>query len=257
MGTAKRGQKFPPIYEHSFQQAKERGEVEYFHASQKLNADCAKAINAALAEHYNYSTYCLDTAAASKEVVGKFGFDRTMHVLANTIRHFDYDGRISRSSKEWAQTIPAIDSTDISSRYLVSSNPGLTDMFVKQVCHDYLLTKPLKAQEIKAEAEKILSQLQALREPNSPDAEQFMVRVSPAFLERAKPKNVERLMSLLPFPSLKISQAEGRSDTYAIIDKNENRRQPLQMRKPSIKAQLAAKPVPGDQPAKPKDREVR
>lgn len=29
-------------------------------------------------------------------------------------------------------------------------------------------------------------------------------------------------------------------------------------KKPSIKAQLAAKPVPGDQPAaKPKDREVR
>ena len=34
------------------------------------------------------------------------------------------------------------------------------------------------------------------------------------------------------------------------------REQPEQ--KPSIKAQLAAKPVPGDQPAtKPKDREVR
>ena len=33
------------------------------------------------------------------------------------------------------------------------------------------------------------------------------------------------------------------------------REQPV--KKPSIKAQLAAKPVPGDQPAKPKEREVR
>lgn len=96
---APRKRKFPPIYEHSLQDAAGRGELDQFYASQELNIECAKAITAALSEHYNCSTYCLDTAAVSKEVVDKFGLDRTMRVLANTVRHFDYDGRLSRASK--------------------------------------------------------------------------------------------------------------------------------------------------------------
>lgn len=249
--------KFPPVYEHSAQQAQERGELEQFHAFRELNIACAGAINTALAEQYSYETHCLDTKAAAKEVVGKFGFDRTMYVLANTIRHFDWDGRISRSNKEWARTVPSYDSKESCTYYLINRNPGLTDLFVRRVRHDYLLTQPLKARDVTAEAEKILSQFQKLSEPNSPSGEQFIVQVSPDFLERAKPKNMERLMALLPFPSLKISRIEGRIDTYAMIDKGENRWQPLQKRKPSIKAQLAAKPVPGDQSARPKDREAR
>ena len=101
-----RKHKFPPVYEHSFQEAVERGEPEQFNASHELNIACAKAITTALAEYYNFGTYCLDTAAASKDVVGKFGLDRTMYVLANTVRHYDWDGRISRASKEWAPSLP-------------------------------------------------------------------------------------------------------------------------------------------------------
>lgn len=81
-----------------------------------------------------------------------------------------------------------------------------------------------------------------------------MVQVSLNFLERTRPKSMERLMSLLPFPSLKISKAQNRNDTYAMIDKGENRWQPLQKRKPSIKVQLAARPILGDQSTKPKNR---
>ena len=139
--------------------------------------------------------------------------------------------------------------------YLVTSHPALTDMLVDQVRHDYLLAQPLKAQEVKAEAERILTKLQSLREPNSPSGEQFEVWVSPIFVERAKPRQMERLASLLGFPSLKISKS-GR-DTYIAIGKDENRSKPLQLRKPSVKAKLAVKPVPGDHPAKPKDQEAR
>lgn len=258
METTNRRRKFPPIYEHSFQEAVERGETTQYHAARNLNMDCAEAIKAVLAKHYNFQTYCLDTKTASKEIVGKFGFERTIYVLANTIRHNDHDGRVSRQNKEWANTIPGYDDKRASVSYLVTSSPGLTDMLVKQVRHDYLLTQPMKAQEVKAEAERIMAQLQSLREPNSPTGEQFMVRVSPDFLERAKPKQMERLVSLLPFPSLQISAGTTGRDTYAIIDKGENRHQPLCLRKPSIKAQLAAKPVPGDQPsAKTKEKGAR
>lgn len=247
MEAAKKGRKFPSVYRQSFQEAVERGEVDQFHASRELNSDCAITIKEMLSKYYNYKTYCLDTAAAVKEVVDQFGFDRTIGVLANTIRHFDYDGRISRSNKEWARTIPSLgDGGGI----LIHSSPGLIDLFADRVRHDYLLTQPLKVSEIYMEAGRIMSQFQGLHEPNSPNGEQFMVRVSASFLERAKPKHMERLVSMLPFSSLKISAAEDGRNTYAIIDKSENRYQPLQKRKPSIRDQLvAAKVAQAEKPA--------
>lgn len=247
MEAAKKRRKFPSVYRQSFQEAVERGEVDQFHASRELNSDCAITIKEMLSKYYDYKTYCLDTAAAVKEVADKFGFERTIGVLANTIRHFDYDGRISRSNKEWACTIPSLgDGGGI----LIHSSPGLIDLFADRVRHDYLLTQPLKVSEIYMEAGRIMSQFQGLHKPNSPNGEQFMVRVSASFLERAKPKHMERLVSMLPFSSLKISAAEDGRDTYALIDKGENRYQPLQKRKPSIRDQLAAaKAAQAERPA--------
>lgn len=252
-----RNHKFPPIYGHSLQESSDRGELEQFHASQELNVNCAKAITAALAEHYNYSTYCLDAAAACKEVVGKFGFDRMLYVLANTIRHMDFDGRISRHNKEWARTIPDFPEKKLSCYCLVNSNPGLTNLFVNQVRHDYLLTQPLKAADIKAEAARILKEFQSVMEPNSPNGSHFMAQVSPDFLARAKTKDHDRLMELLPFSSLTLSTLDGHKGVYALILGSENRDQPLRLRKPSIKTQLSAKPVPSDQSSKPREQEVR
>ena len=254
---APRKRKFPPIYEHSLQDAAGRGELDQFYATQELNIECAKAITAALSEHYNCSTYCLDTAAASKEVVDKFGLDRTMRVLANTVRHFDYDGRLSRASKEWAHTIPAFPEESMGRYCLVNSNPGLTNLFVGQVRHDHLLTQPLKAPDIRAEAERILRQFQAAPEPNNADGTKFMAELSPDYIARAKSKDHVRLMALLPFPTLTLSFTEHRKGFFALISRDEDRNQPLRLRKPSIKAQLAAEPVPGEKPTKPKDREAR
>ena len=33
------------------------------------------------------------------EVIGAFGMDRTLHVLAATVRHMDWDGRISQQQR--------------------------------------------------------------------------------------------------------------------------------------------------------------
>jgi len=250
--------KFPAVYEHSHQQALERNELEQCYASWQLNSDCAKAIDAALTKHYDYDSYCLDTAAAAKEVAGQFGMDRMAYVLANTVRLNEHDGRFSRENTEWAHTIPAYDDRDMSTSYLVRSHPGLTNRLVNQVRHELLLAQPLKAGEVRAEAERLMSKFQSLREPNSSDGKQFEVWVSPEFMERAKPRNIERLKSMLPFSSLTISKAANGRDTYAFIDKDEDRSQPLQLRKPSIKEKLAANSAHSEKPVtKPKDREVR
>ena len=72
-----------------------------------------------------------------KEVVEKFGQERVEFVLANTIRHKDGDGRISRDNKAWAKTIPMPEDSGTSHHYayLVVDrvNPGLTDLFTRQI----------------------------------------------------------------------------------------------------------------------------
>ena len=58
-------------------------------------------------------------------------------MLANTVRHKEWDGRISRDNKAWASTMPLPEGSpqDRHSEYLVVDrcNPGLTDLFLKQV----------------------------------------------------------------------------------------------------------------------------
>ena len=39
-------------------------------------------------------------------MVEQFGFDRPIYVLANTVQEKSYDGGISQSSKDWAETVP-------------------------------------------------------------------------------------------------------------------------------------------------------
>ena len=72
-----------------------------------------------------------------KDVLERFGPDRVQYVLANTVRHKEWDGRISRDSKAWASTMPMPEGSpqDRHSEYLVVDrcNPGLTDLFLKQV----------------------------------------------------------------------------------------------------------------------------
>lgn len=244
---------FTPVYTDSFDYAYAHNEYAQYNASQDANIKCKAAIENAIAGHYH--DYCLDTRAAVQEVVKQFGYERMFYVLANTVQSMEWDGRISRSNKDWAQTFPASDKRPYI--LITRSHPGLVDLFVKRARHEYLLSQPLKAADIKAEASHILQQFQAAQGPNSQDMEHFIAQVSPDFMARAKPKDHARLTAMLPFPSLTFA-AQNDGKTIAIISRDEDRSQKLCLRKPSIKAQLAAKPVPGDKPAaKAKDREVR
>ena len=68
-----------------------------------------------------------------------------------------------------------------------------------------------------------------------------MAQVSPDFLARAKSKDTDRLMSMLPFQSLSLSGLEGRGGVYALISRDENRFQKLVLRKSSVKKKLQEK----------------
>ena len=240
-----------PIYKDSFEYACQHGEEEQHRASNHANIACKEAIEKAIASHYHDNR--LDTQAAVQEVVKQFGYERMLYVLANTVQTQGGDGRVSQSNKKWAQSIPVVfegGKRDVS--YLITrAHSGLLDMFVSQARHEFLLRQPLKAADIKAEAEHILKRIQEAQEPNSPNGTHYMAQVSPDFLARAKTRDTDRLMSMLPFQSLSLSTLEGRKGTYALILKEENRFQPLVLRRPSVKKKLQEKSAVSAAPSAP------
>jgi len=230
-----------PAYKYPASYARENDELELYRASSKANVACKEAIEQAIAAHYFDNIL---HHGAVKEVVDQFGYERTLYVLANTVRQKDWDGRISNDNKAWAQTIPVFENPDAwgndrNCAFVVDRpHTGLTDLFINQARHEYLLTQPLTKQEIHMEAARLLGRLQSEREPNSPSGTHFMAQISPDFLMRAKTKDQDKLFDLLPFSTLTITTLKDRNGEFAFISKDENRNQQLHERKPSVKDKL-------------------
>lgn len=230
-----------PVYRETFEYAQAHDEIEKYHASMQVNTACKEAIEAAIRGHYANNR--IDSVPAVHEVVKQFGYDRMFYVLANSIQRFADDGRISRNNKEWAQTVSVV--KENTGCFVVSKvNPGLLDIFAETALHEHLLSQPLKRADIKAEASRILEQLRAEREPNSPSGTHFMVQVSPDFLARASTKDHDRLFAMMPFQSLALSTLNDHKGIYALITKDEDRSKPLVLRKPSVRKKLQEPTAP-------------
>ncbi len=157
-----------PVYPYPADHALEHGELEQYRASHEANVACKEAIETAIRENYHDNRLGKESA---REVLDAFGMERTMYVLANTVRHKDWDGRISHSNKEWARTIPVYENKDAwgndhNASFVVDAcNPGLTDIFLNQVRREQHLRTPLAEEEIQTEAARLLTELQAQKEP--------------------------------------------------------------------------------------------
>ena len=93
---------------------------------------------------------------------------------------------------------------------------------------------------IETEARRIVREMKRHDTPNSPNKTHFMVELSPAFMQLANTKVIDRLFSMLPYKTLSFSKIEGRHETYALIDKGENRDKGIKKPRPSVRAQLKA-----------------
>lgn len=159
-----------PVYSHSAEYARDHGELEQYRESRKANIACRTAIEDAITAHYRDNR--LDGAAV-KQVVDTFGYDRTLYILAATVQHKEWDGRISRSSKEWARTIPvAEDRSDGGSDmnvYIIAnrSHPGLLDLFLKEVRSSQALEQS-KEKPVEKERPSMLARLREDAQKNSP-----------------------------------------------------------------------------------------
>ena len=90
--------------------------------------ECKKDIDALIAEKFNGFVLPRNTA---DEIIDKYGIDCVEFVLANTVTHFDYDGRFSQNNKEWAKGIVAENEWQ-NNDLILSSHPAVLDGFTNQ-----------------------------------------------------------------------------------------------------------------------------
>lgn len=121
-----------PNYEKSFTEATENDELSAFRLSSRADRMCKTAIESAISA--NYSNNSLSPEGA-KTVVEMYGVDRVKKLLALTAIVKDWDERISPENKAWARTVRPNDAKEKIDLSLVIDgvNPGLTDIFIRQV----------------------------------------------------------------------------------------------------------------------------
>lgn len=122
---------YPPLYLSDLTYAMEHRNVDAYLDSRKLNLDCKKAVEEAVARHFD--GYHLSHEAAA-DVVEAYGAERVSFVLACTVQHLRSDGRFSKETKEWADgfRIPENISRgmDLNADYVVTSHPAVLDGFI-------------------------------------------------------------------------------------------------------------------------------
>lgn len=247
-----------PLYKYPATYARKNDELPQYRASHKANIACRDAIDDAIRDNYRDNSL---SSEAAKQVIAEFGFDRTLYVAANTVRQMETDGRIDYRNKDWARTVPIFEDSntfgdDRNREFIVSrAHPGVFNLFVNDVRREYLLSLPLSKEDIQQEAARILGKLQEPREPNSPNGTHFMAQISPDFLLRAGTKEQDKLFDMLPFSSLTFSGIKDRKGLFATISKDENRNQPLRLRKPSVRDKLKQATPASKAPTKKKSKE--
>lgn len=137
---------FKQVYTHNAANARERGELDQYRESNRRNTACAEAIDAAVRDS-NYELYHYDLAGAAKSIVAGHGPDRVAWVLANVIRRMDYDGRLSRGHKQWAQDQPIPEG--YKPDFYLNTHPAILDGFTGYARRE--IENHLRAAEMSAE----------------------------------------------------------------------------------------------------------
>ena len=122
---------YPPVYKGTLAQAMEERDVDAYLDSRKLNIDCKKAIEEAIA--LKFDGLHLEEDAA-RQVLEQFGEERMTFVMANTLRELSYDGRFSRQNKDWAEHIEIPENINqgknLNQDYVIESHPAVLDGFI-------------------------------------------------------------------------------------------------------------------------------
>ena len=125
-------QRTTPVYTQPPDYARERGELDKYRESKRLNVLCKEAIEQSIRD--NYKDNHLDADAVWRDVTAQFGSKRAAFVLAMTVREKGFDGRFSRENKAWAKSQPLPPDPEHQGLYcsyvVDKAHPVLTDALV-------------------------------------------------------------------------------------------------------------------------------
>jgi len=113
------------VYVYPAAYAREHGELPQYRASNRLNRECAQAIDEAVRENWNGSSLNPDCAQA---VIEKYGVQRVNMVLANTLHQKEYDRRFSHDNTDWAGGFPRLEK---GLDFYADAHPVKLDEFIK------------------------------------------------------------------------------------------------------------------------------
>lgn len=148
--------KYPDIYRKTVTEARNGGntELDKYRTSLKENIACAKAIDEAIRNNFD-GMYLND--GVEIPVIEKYGIDRVVYVLANTLQQKDYDERFSIANIEWAEKIFV--AADIrNDEFCSNAHPAILDGF----CN--IIRKAVKERE-KPSVKKQLAEFPKQPEP--------------------------------------------------------------------------------------------
>ena len=123
------------VYLQTGKYAFENNQIEEYRASHKANEDCKHAIDKAIRENYD-GMHLND--GFEKKLIDEYGMERVAFIVATTINEHEWDGRYSRTNKDWAKTIPMSESEDERSNCILNVHPAVLDGFADRIRKKYL-----------------------------------------------------------------------------------------------------------------------
>ena len=124
-----------PVYYESSVYAREHDQLTEFRNSHWTNCACKNEIEVSIAHCFD-GMHLKDDCV--KEMLDKYGIERVQVILAATVQLKEWDGRFSRSNKEWANTIRVPESLgssgwDRRNEYAVNTHPAVLDGYISMV----------------------------------------------------------------------------------------------------------------------------
>ena len=141
------------IYKNNLEYAKKNGEREQYLQNLELCDKCGAFIRHSIAVNFNFTTKYLDVKTITAEVTEKYGFERTMLMLALRVDSLKNDGRVDIANKEWAikyrVNYPnAEELRKIADRVFENAHPALLDSVAEEVRFTFMEMNRSKEREV-------------------------------------------------------------------------------------------------------------
>ena len=141
------------IYKNNLEYAKKNGEREQYLQNLELCDKCGAFIRHSIAVNFNFTTKYLDVKTITAEVTEKYGFERTMLMLALRVDSLKNDGRVDIANKEWAKKYlvnypNAEELRKIADRVFENAHPALLDSVAEEVRFTFMEMNRSKEREV-------------------------------------------------------------------------------------------------------------